>query len=239
MSIAEKLTTIAENEPKIFDKGKQDEYDRFWDEFQQNGNRRTYAYGISGIGWTVETFKPKYDLIATDSATFMFCTSAIRGNLGEILEELGVKLDTTGCTAMSYMFRTAQFTVLPTIDCRACSALTYLFANMPYLTTIEKWILPTTSSQNFASAFLSTDKLTDINEIEGTFIASIDFSSSPLSVATMKRIIGHLKNFSGTNKDGANSIKFPADRWEALEADSSAPDGGTWEAYVLNLGWTK
>lgn len=233
MSIAEKFEVIAD---AVYDKGKQDEYDRFWDKFQQDGNRRSYAYGISGMGWTVETFKPKYDLIAKDSATFMFCTSAIKGNLGEILNDLGIRLDTTGCTAMSYMFRTSQFTVLPTIDCRACSALTYFFANMPYLTTIEKWILPTSKSQNFASAFMSTDKLTDINEIEGTFYKSIDFSSSPLSVATMKRIIGHLENYSGTSS--TNVLTFNTDCWSRLEGDSSAPDGGTWSEYVQNLGWS-
>ena len=233
MSIAEKFEIIAD---AVYDKGKQTEYDRFWDEFQQNGSRKTYAYGISGIGWTKETFKPKYDLIAKDSATFMFCNTAIRGNLGEILDDLGIRLDTTGCNAMSYMFRTSQFTVLPTIDCRACAALTYIFANMTYLTTIEKWILPTSKSQNFASAFMSTDKLTDINEIEGTFYKSIDFSSSPLSVATMKRIIGHLENYSGTSS--TNVLTFNTDCWARLEADSSAPDGGTWSEYVQNLGWS-
>lgn len=235
MSIAEKFEIIAD---AVYDKGKQSEYDAFWDKFQQSGNRISYAYGISGIGWTKETFKPKYDLIAKDSATFMFSTSAIKGNLGEILNDLGIRLDTTGCNAMSYMFRNSQFTALPTIDCRACANISYIFANMTYLTTIEKWILPTTSSQNFASAFLSTDKLTDINEIEGTFIASINFSSSPLSVPTMKRIIGHLTNFSGTASAGKNILTFNDGCWTALDEDSTAPDGGLWSEYVQSLGWS-
>lgn len=233
MSIAEKFEIIAD---AVYDKGKQSEYDAFWDKFQQSGNRRSYAYGIGGLGWTKETFKPKYDLIAKESATFMFCTSAIKGDLGEILNDLGIRLDTTGCNAMSYMFRTSQFTALPTIDCRACANISYIFANMTYLTTIEKWILPTTSSQNFASAFLSTDKLTDINEIEGTFYKSIDFSYSPLSVATMKRIIGHLENYSGTSS--TNVLTFNTDCWSRLDADSTAPDGGLWSEYVQSLGWS-
>ena len=233
MSIAEKFEIIAD---AVYDKGKQSEYDAFWDKFQQSGNRRSYAYGISGLGWTKETFKPKYDLIAKESATFMFCTSAIKGDLGEILNDLGIRLDTTGCKAMTYMFRASQFTALPTIDCRACANISYIFANMTYLTTIEKWILPTTSSQNFASAFLSTDKLTDINEIEGTFYKSIDFSYSPLSVATMKRIIGHLENYSGTSS--TNVLTFNTDCWSRLDADSTAPDGGLWSEYVQSLGWS-
>ena len=210
MSIAEKFEIIAD---AVYDKGKQSEYDAFWDKFQQSGNRRSYAYGIGGLGWTKETFKPKYDLIAKESATFMFCASAIKGNLGEILNDLGIRLDTTGCKAMTYMFRTSQFTTLPTIDCRACANISYIFANMTYLTTIEKWILPTTSSQNFASAFLSTDKLTDINEIEGTFIASVDFKDCPLSTASIVNIIEHLSDSQSatlTLKESAKeSMTFP------------------------------
>ncbi len=37
MSIAEKLQLIAENEQKVFDAGKQAEYDAFWDGFQSYG----------------------------------------------------------------------------------------------------------------------------------------------------------------------------------------------------------
>ena len=38
MSIAEKLTTIAENEQKVYDAGQKSEYDRFWDSYR--GSRR-------------------------------------------------------------------------------------------------------------------------------------------------------------------------------------------------------
>lgn len=98
MSIAEKLTTIAENEPKVYwagyidgdaegyqygyqdgseqglqigytagkedgyAAGQQAEYDRFWDAFQQNGNRTSYGYAFCGASWTKETFNPKYKI---------------------------------------------------------------------------------------------------------------------------------------------------------------------------------
>ena len=44
MSIADKLTTIAENEQKVFDAGKQAEYDEFWDSFQSKGTRKDCQY---------------------------------------------------------------------------------------------------------------------------------------------------------------------------------------------------
>ena len=39
MSIAEKLTTVAENVPKVYEAGKKAEYDAFWDKYQNNGKR--------------------------------------------------------------------------------------------------------------------------------------------------------------------------------------------------------
>ena len=60
MSIAEKLTEIAENVPKVYEAGKQAEYDRFWDSLQNSGNRTHYQYGFAGIGWNPTTLNPKY-----------------------------------------------------------------------------------------------------------------------------------------------------------------------------------
>lgn len=106
MSIEEKLTTIAENQRRVYDagyavadhhgqitanlryqegleegyqsgktdgilQGEQNAYDAFWDNSQQNGNRTNYTQGFSGYGWTDETFKPKYPIIANE-ARYMF-----------------------------------------------------------------------------------------------------------------------------------------------------------------------
>ena len=60
MSIAEKLTTIAENQQAVYDAGKQAEYDAFWDVFQNYGNSQTYASAFSSNAWTDENYNPKY-----------------------------------------------------------------------------------------------------------------------------------------------------------------------------------
>ena len=87
MTIAEKLTMIAENEQKVFDAGyekgasevggggydegfeagKQAEYDRFWDAFQENGNRTTYTNAFTG--WYDSYYQPKYPITITSAAT--------------------------------------------------------------------------------------------------------------------------------------------------------------------------
>ena len=144
---------------------------------------------------------------------------------------------------MSYMFRTSQFTVLPTIDCRACSAPTYLFANMPYLTTIEKWILPTTSSQNFSSAFLQDEALTDINEIEGTIKSSISFSDSPLlSAKSLINIIKHLVQNPNASASERKILSIHPTAFERLGLWGSPWDAGIdfdggWSWYLESIGW--
>ena len=63
MSIADKLTTIAENEQRVYDAGKQAQYDEFWDDFQKNGTEYMY-YGYAFANrdvWTQDMIeKVKY-----------------------------------------------------------------------------------------------------------------------------------------------------------------------------------
>lgn len=75
MSIADKLTTIAENEEKVFDAGKTAEYDTFWDSFQQNGNKSSY-WGAFAY-WNDDIYKPKYTIRISGGTNYMFYNSNI------------------------------------------------------------------------------------------------------------------------------------------------------------------
>lgn len=85
MTFAEKLTTIAENEQKVYDAGYQKGvsegggggYDAFWDTYQENGNRSNYAYAFYGKGWTGETYKPKYPITTSGAFGYMYSNSLI------------------------------------------------------------------------------------------------------------------------------------------------------------------
>lgn len=70
MSIAEKLQTIAENEQRVFDAGKQAERDGFWDVFQAGGKATTYFYAFSYGKWTDENYNPRYDIAIDESNNF-------------------------------------------------------------------------------------------------------------------------------------------------------------------------
>lgn len=57
MSLQDKLTTVAENVPKVYEagiaEGKVQESLDFWNMFTANGTRGYYVYGFRGWGWTV------------------------------------------------------------------------------------------------------------------------------------------------------------------------------------------
>lgn len=101
MNIKEKLTTIADNVPKIYNNGYntgksevlteanalndqleeiiygagtdgKSFYDEFWDAVQQNGSRIYYKYGFAGYSWNEKTFYPKYDMRPIQSVSCMF-----------------------------------------------------------------------------------------------------------------------------------------------------------------------
>lgn len=57
--------------------GVKSEYDRFWDEYQTNGNRRNYSSAFSGLAWNDNTYNPKYPIIVTNIATMLFSNATM------------------------------------------------------------------------------------------------------------------------------------------------------------------
>ncbi len=126
MSIAEKLTTIAENEQRVHDagydsgysEGKQAEYDRFWDGFQQDGNRKNYWYGFAGPGWTQETLNPKHKIEIVDGtqnaqyAVGMFyrCGCELQANQFIDFSKIADKFDFSKAQRATDMFNSAHIT---------------------------------------------------------------------------------------------------------------------------------
>lgn len=139
MSIAEKLTTIAENVPKVYEAGQKAEYDRFWDSFQVEGKRTYYTYGFPGHGWKDSTFKPKYDIKVEGTARGMFRQSRIT-NMKYCLESAGVTLDLSKATNGVELFGYSDnLTTIPKINLSSIgSNSTYLFQSCGKLQTIEE-----------------------------------------------------------------------------------------------------
>ena len=75
MSIAEKLVTVAENQQKIFDAGKDAECNTFWDLYQDYGNRTNYNSAFYNKVWTDDIYKPKYTFKLVGSNGYVFANA--------------------------------------------------------------------------------------------------------------------------------------------------------------------
>lgn len=99
---------LAEKVVAVYDKGKQDEYDAFWDAYQQNGTRVNYQYAFYGPGWDDVSFNPKHTFRNGTKVTNTFAQSGIR-NFKGILERNGIYLDLTSQTAgLSALFASSK-----------------------------------------------------------------------------------------------------------------------------------
>ena len=220
-----------------FDKGVKSEYDRFWDNYQENGKRLGYQRAFAGSGWTDQTFRPKYDIV-TDThytANSMFHNADIT-DLVAILQAYAVILDISKAWYVTSMFQDAyRITHIPRLDLTSARQFDYSCSYCLELHTVDCIIA--NEACTWTGAFRESNVLTNIT-FEGVIGQDINFQWSPLSVDSMKSVITHLKNYSGTADAGTKTVKFTDACWAALEADGSAPDGNTWRDYVeTTLGW--
>lgn len=236
MTIAEKITRAKADYDAVFEAGKKAEYDAFWDEFQENGVRRRYGYAFSR--WLDTIFYPKYDIVCTESANWLFAASKITDLKGR-LQECGVVLDTSGATSIAEAFAYSTLTRIPTVSTLSTTGLTYAFASSFALVEIEKIILKDNGSQSFNSTFVRCDSLEKII-FEGV-IGQNGFNvqwSTKLSKASITSIINALSSTTGgltvtLSKTAVNT---------AFETSAGAGDGSTsaeWQSLIATKSnWT-
>lgn len=243
MSIAEKLTTIAENEQKVYEAGKKAEYNEFWDAFQSNGKRTNYYRAFANhnsastaLGWNSVTFRPKYDLRPSSAAQgFMYLQV---DDLDAHLKECGIVFDSSKCSNLQQAFQSATIIVFPTLHLKDDVNARNIFNLCSKLTTIRKIIFEINTDVSLGSAFNDCSKLANIEEVEGAIVINISFSSSPLTVKSMKNIILHLADYSGTDSEFTYKVIFSSACLTTLEAEgATSPNGNTWVDYIADLGW--
>ena len=172
MSIAEKMSEIAENVPLVYRAGQEQEWSDFWDGFQQDndgilGNRSNYNYAFRTRGWNQVNFKPKYDITPANS-TYMFELFNQWGTMFDFaqhLENLGIILDVGNCTNLTSAFYQMFVTRLPEIDASNATVLNYML-QYNRADTVDKVILKADGSQTFYNTFSNMINLKNI-VIEG------------------------------------------------------------------------
>lgn len=226
MTIAEKLSRAKADYDAVKEAGKQEQYDAFWDNYQQNGNRRVYNYAFQGYGFNVDNFYPKYDIViegAGNNAFYGWTTfpdEKARLNLKERLEQCGVVLDTSKATNLTALFGYGRFKEIPTIDCTGLTASsTQLFRRNSSLQKIEKIITNETVTY---SNWFQDDPALEYITFEGVIGQDIDFSNCPLTKSSIENIIEHLSTTSSgktlTLKQTAVNSAFTTAEFEALKA---------------------
>ena len=214
MSIAEKLTIVAENQQKVYDAGyakgrasggyddgyeagQQAEYDRFWDNYQENGTQTNYYQKFTQNGWTDETFNPKYPITCSGESTngrsvFSNCTKITR---------IPVPVIITGISAQETFYRCTR------------------------LKTITLFSLDGVTS--FSGCFTGCSKLENIT-IEGSIDVNFGIAATAvLTDASVQSIIDHLKDLTGTDTQTLT-----------LHADVGAKLTDEQKASVTGKNWT-
>lgn len=244
MSIADKLITVAENVPKVYEQGKVDQDKYFWDKyFIEEKTTKNYSYYFAGRGWNPGNFHPKHDM-RPGTATRMFAAFNYNGwenptggfDLVARLDELGVVLDFSNCTTMERAFDGANIAHLGVIDLSKSTNNTGALGSK-FLKKIDKVIV--SANTTFSSTFSGASELKELT-VEGT-IAKSGFSvsaSTKLDEASITSIINALS--STTSGLAVTLSKTAVDK--AFETSDGANDGSTsteWAALeAKKTDWT-
>ena len=193
MSIAEKLTTIAENEPKVFEAGKKAREDEFWNTIQNNGNATTYTRLFSNTHWTDSLFKPRHNLVMSAGANAFQENNVITAidkkyDGSPLIIDMSLISTNTMTTRMFY--KTTALKSIGTIIPRKETTWSQTFDVASKLTTIR-----------FSDGVMEdgTDISASQNPENNKIGKAIDFSDCPLDVESIRSIINALYDYSGTS----------------------------------------
>ena len=202
MSIAEKLTTVAENVPKVYEAGKKAEWDAFWDTYQKLGVSQAYTQAFYTNRWTDENYKPKYPFICTSCAS-MYNSCRISDTL--------VDIDVSACSDTPYLF--GYVSSLVTIRKLIVSENTMYTSSFVDLKNLENLTIEGEIGQNGFNVQWSK-KLSGKSIV--SIIEALSSETSGLTVTLSQTAVTNM-TFPITSKQ----TKITYDSWETLIATKS------------------
>lgn len=233
MTISEKLVKIAENEQKIYDKGKADMLSDFWDKWQDYGNRTDYDRGFAGWNADMADFlKPKYDIRPTH-AYMIFAKNNALTDLPKWCADCGIELDFENCTSLTYIISDSNVTHIGIVNTTSARSLLSVFYQPQKLTTIDKIVLRTDGNQTFNDGTFICKNLENIT-FEGTIGNNIWFNyCTKLTTASLLSILTALSKDStlATGK----TITLATAHQAKIEADADCTEQ---LGAAIAAGWT-
>lgn len=237
--IREKLGTTDLIAPKdfaskiddVYDAGRTDEWNAFWDEYQDYGNRRNYDRAFAN-NWKDSIFRPKYDIRAT-ATTQVFQHNNQITNLKKLLQDANVTFDTSNTNGCMQMFQgCSQLTNVPTINISGVTKLNtgYMFQTCTKLIEIEKLIVDENTGYGTMMFYLCTQLVTLIFEgVIGENGLDIHWSNQ-LSHESLMSIINCLKDYSQDTSGTQWIVTIGATNLAKLTSEE--------KAIATQKGWT-
>ena len=234
MNISEKILQLKQDFDDVYEAGKKDQYNEFWDSYQQNGNRVDYIYGFYRL--SCEYLHPKYKVIP----------KSIKPNDGTVSYEPKYHNLVYGCTNLKKIekayFDLSQYKNELGYNSNSSYGNYYTFANNPKLEEIEdvgmqpyayyntfRWcsklhtieIIRSNEKTLFdQQVFHNCYELQNI-KIEGVIASNISFHDNPkLTKDSITSIVNALSVTTGatlTLKKTAVNNAFTTDEWTLLK----------------------
>lgn len=227
---------MASGVSEVYDAGKQSEYDAFWKSHGTNRFANNWNMAFAGYGWNDNTFKPPIGLIINvQSGTDIFRSCRIT-NLKKIFEERKITFNVLNCPYLEGLFQTSQITYAPDLVAPN-SSLNQLCYGATMLRSL-KITVSDNGNQTWNNSFYNTTSLTELLITGGVIGRNLSVAQSPLTVDSMKSIISHLKDYSGTENEFKYTVTFSSACRDLLDAEgATSPNGNTWRDYATDLGW--
>lgn len=215
------------------DTGYRGYYDEFWDNYQDNGNRKDYAGAFSGRGWNATTFKPKYDIIVSGSARCMFYAG------GRIdFSKANVKIDFSKCDNFNSTFMSGVRYIDLDIDVSGREKEIDLNNTFSYYTVTRIKKLIVDEKVKYTNTFTEAADLEELY-VEGTIGNTISIRwSKKLNRASIESIVNALSpNTSGLTVTFSRTAVNKA--FETSEGLADGSSSAEWLALVATKpNWT-
>lgn len=194
-TVKEEAVKLRQNLDKVYKAGQKSEYDRFWDAFQENGNRTNHTYAFCGTGWTQETFRPKYPVKPVGSAAYMFRYLLI-ADLKAHCEQYGIVIDTSKATNVDTLFQQSIVETFGDLDTRGCNSVIGALYQATTMRTI-RIILRDDGSQTFQRNFTNANNLENLDIVGVIGQNGIDLHwSTELTHDSLMSVINALEDYS-------------------------------------------
>lgn len=250
MSIADKLTAVAENEQKVYDagfkagqaeggdtdtaytegvtEGKKVQNEEFWSNFVSGRGDLSYCF----YGWNGSAFYPSVNFTPSESSRMFYYfnwSEAEPINLKERLEQCGVTIDFSKSRGVAYMFGNSKISHIPELKFLNVTKLEGVLNNSEWIETVDKIVLKEDGSNTFTETTFNAKNLKNIT-FEGTIGTSVTFQHcTKLSAESYHSII------KGCSKTAAFTLTLPPETTVRSVYDATY-GSGAWDTITAEYG---